>query len=489
MRKTKIIATIGRKSDTEEIIARMLDAGIDSAKINLAHGTRTQHKAILDKYRAVCAAKGKVANIMVDTQGPVIRTGMLTDHMPINLAVGNIITLVADENFVGYRSATAGKTETMVGIGYSDLATTLMPGSMILLAYGALELEIVSVLNDRELTAKVINNGTLFEQTAVYLPGAFVNLPVLTEKDADDIRFACRNGVNGLLLSFVQSAADVNAVRAILHEEEAEHMRIIAKIENLAGLKNMDSILEASDGVMVARGDLGIDILPEKVALAQKLIVTKCNIAGKPAVVARHLLESMIANPLPTRAEMTDVANAVLDGADVVMLGSETASGDFPVEAVTVMAAICRNAESATNSEALYSFLRDFTPKPLSTVESIASNVAKTVNEAAAQLVVVISELGVAAQMISKYKPSVPIMVITSDTHTAADTAFMYAQVPHCVPQLGDVNTMLRGAVEAAAAAGKYTAGTGPLVLVHGMTEADADRNPMMRIVASLDHI
>ena len=341
----------------------------------------------------------------------------------------------------------------------------------------------VSILNDREVTAKVINNGTLFEQTAVYLPGAFVNLPVLTEKDADDIRFACRNGVNGLLLSFVQSSADVNAVRAILQEENAEHMRIIAKVENLAGLKNLDAILAASDGIMVARGDLGIDILPEKVALAQKLIVTKCNVAGKPAVVARHLLESMIANPLPTRAEMTDVANAVLDGADVVMLGSETASGDFPVEAVSTMAAICRNAEMALNHTALFSFLRDFSPKPFSTLESIASNVSKTVNETAAVLVIVISEMGMAAQMISKYKPPVPIVVITNDPHTAADTAFMYAQMAHVVPSLGegDVRTMVHAAVAQAASVGKYTPGAGPIVLVHGQTTADADDSPMMR--------
>ena len=486
VRKTKIIATMGPRCDSEDVLSRMLDAGMDVAKINLAHGTRAYHQQVLERYRRVCAAKGKPAATMCDTQGPVIRTGALSDHMPITLAAGNMITLVADDTFVGYRN----QKETKVGVSYLELCSSLNAGSMILMAYGAIELEVQSIVSPTELTAKALNAGTLFEGTAVYLPGAFINLPVLTEKDVDDIRFACRNGVDSLALSFVQSAADVDAVRAVLAEEDAEHLRVIAKIENLAGLKNIDAIIAAADGVMVARGDLGIDILPEKVALAQKMVVTKANIAAKPAVVARHMLESMISNPLPTRAEMTDVANAVLDGADVCMLGSETANGLFPVEAVATMAAIARNAEQALHHFALHSFLRDFSAKPFSTVESIASNVAKACTDTRAALVVVVSESGNTSQMISKYKPQVPVVVITSDAHTAADTALMFAQYAHVAPApLGDVADIVRDAVAAAGAKGVFTPGTGPIVLVHGVAEPDADNNPMLRVITNLDQL
>lgn len=376
-----------------------------------------------------------------------------------------------------------------IGVSYPDLCRSLNTGSIILVAYGALEMEVQRVVSESELVAKAVNGGTMFEQTAMYLPGITINLPVLTEKDADDIRFACRNGVNSIALSFVQSPADVSAVRAILSEEGADHMRIIAKIENLTGLKNLDSIIAVSDGVLVARGDLGIDILPEKVALAQKVIITKCNISGKPAVVARHMLESMISNPLPTRAEMTDVANAVLDGADLVMLGSETANGEFPVQSVRTMAAIVQNAEQAVSSYSTYSFLRDFSAKPFSTVESIASNVSKCIYEARGSLVVVVSELGITAQLISKYRPMVPVIVITSDENTAADSQLMFAQVAFRVPALEDTGAMIAAAVRFAEAEGKWKPGTGPLVLVHGVAEPDSDTNPMMRVVETVDDI
>ena len=217
---------------------------------------------------------------------------------------------MADPFFVGFRNI----RETRIGISYPKLATTVVPGSRILLAYGALELSVEEILSDTEVLCRVVNTSMLMEHTAVYLPGAFVDLPVLTQADVADVRFGVNHGVTSVALSFVQCAEDVAAVRAVLEEEGAEHVKVFAKIENLVGVRNVDEILAVSDGLMVARGDLGMDILPEKVALAQKLLITKCNVAGKPCIVARHLLESMINNPLPTRAEMTDVANAVLDG-------------------------------------------------------------------------------------------------------------------------------------------------------------------------------
>jgi pyruvate kinase len=273
-------------------------------------------------------------------------------------------------------------------------------------------------------------------------------------------------------------------VRAVLYEEGAEAVRVFAKIENLAGLKNIDEILAASDGIMVARGDLGMDILPEKVALAQKMLVTKCNIAGKPCIVARHQLESMISNTLPTRAEMTDVANAVLDGASCVMLGCETAQGDFPVTCVATCAAICANAEQAQNSYANFSFVRDFSAKPFNTMESLTSNACKMCTDTGASLVVCISDGGVASAGIAKYRPPVPCVVVTTSPVTATDCAHIYGALPHLVPSFAScsVHALIRSALEAARARGAIL-GSGPIVVVHGIEEPCADSDPMIRLI------
>jgi len=485
-RKTKIVVSLGSKCWGEQCLADMLDAGMNIAKVSLKDGDRTAHGELLRRVRGVFNAKGVAPALMLDTMGPVIRTGALTDHMYITLTRGGLVTIVADPMFVGYRN----NKETRIGVNYTALAQTVVPGSRILLAYGALELVVESIINRTEVLAKVVNTGVLMEHTAVYLPGAFVDMPVLTERDVSDVRFGVEHGVTCIALSFTQCAEDVHAIRAILDEESADQVRVFAKIENLAGLKNVDEILAVSDGLMVARGDLGMDILPEKVALAQKMIVTKCNIAGKPCIVARHLLESMISNPLPTRAEMTDVANAVFDGTSCVMLGCETAAGEFPVVCVATAAAIVANAEQAVNSYAQFSFVRDFSAKPFNTMEALTSNVCKMVNDTGAVLVVCISEHGVAAQGITKYRPSVPVIVVTSSGVTATDCAHTYGLMARRVDSFASgVPALVNSALETAVAARAYTHGTGPIVLVHGIVEPCGDSDPMLRVVESLDEL
>ena len=485
-RKTKIIVTIGAKCWSPETISAMFDAGMSVGKFNLKDQDRAFHAELLQRFQSIAAAKGVPPACMLDTLGPLIRTGALTDHMPVTLTKDSLVTLVADPNFVGYRN----NKESKVGITYAALAQTVVPGSRILLAYGAMELIVQSVLSETEVVAKVVNTSLLMEHTAVYMPGAFVDLPVLTEKDVADVRFGVNHGVTSIALSFTQSAADVMAVRAILEEEGAEHVRVFAKIENLAGLKNVDEILMVSDGIVVARGDLGMDILPEKVALAQKLLITKCNIAGKPCVVARHLLESMISNQLPTRAEMTDVANAVLDGASCVMMGCETAAGDFPVMAVSTCAAICANAEQATNSYASFSFIRDFSAKPFNTMEAVTSSVCKICTDTGAALVVCVSDAGVAATGVAKYRPPVPVVVVTTAATTASDACHSYGLLPLVVPSLAvGVPALVAAAVEAATRVGACTAGCGPIVLVHGIGEPCGDEEPMLRVIANLSEL
>ena len=490
-RKTKIVCTLGPKCNTEDMLGKLLDSGMNIARFNFSHGDHNSHGEVLLRFLRVCDQKGKIAAAMLDTKGPEIRTAMLRDHAPIELEAGQdiIVQAVGDDytKFEGYKTA----QETRIGLSYSGLCKSVKPGQRILLADGTISIEVVQILNDTELKGKVLNAKKLGERKNCNLPGVKVDIPVLTTKDIDDLQnFCCRYKMDFVAASFVQSADDVLFIRRILDEAGGQDVKIISKIENQAGLTNFDEILKYTDGVMVARGDLGMEIPSEKVALAQKMLITKCNIAGKFVVTATQMLESMISNPLPTRAEMTDVANAVLDGADVCMLGSETANGLFPVEAVATMAAIARNAEQALHHFALHSFLRDFSAKPFSTVESIASNVAKACTDTRAALVVVVSESGNTSQMISKYKPQVPVVVITSDAHTAADTALMFAQYAHVAPApLGDVADIVRDAVAAAGAKGVFTPGTGPIVLVHGVAEPDADNNPMLRVITNLDQL
>jgi pyruvate kinase len=318
---------------------------------------------------------------MLDTKGPEIRTAMLRDHQSIELEAGQpiIVQAVGDAytSFEGYKTA----EETRIGLSYAGLCQSMAPGKRILLADGTISIEVEEILSPTELRGRVLNSKKLGERKNCNLPGVKVDIPVLTPKDVDDLQnFACKRQMDFVAASFVQSAEDVLFIRRVLDEAGGKNIKIISKIENQAGLDHFDDILKYTDGVMVARGDLGMEIPSEKVALAQKLIITKCTIAGKFVVTATQMLESMISNPLPTRAEMTDVANAVFDGTDAVMLSGETANGEFPDEAVSTMAAIVTNAEHAQNNRSLYNFIRNHTSKPMSDAEAICSSAVQTVS-------------------------------------------------------------------------------------------------------------
>lgn len=303
---------------------------------------------------------------------------MLRNHEPINLVEGQsiIIEAVGDDytTFEGYQE----DNETRIGISYAKLCSSVAPGNMILLADGSVSIVVEEVLNDREVKGKVLNSKSLGERKNCNLPGVRVDIPVLTEKDINDLQnFACKHSMDFVAASFVQTKADVQLIRKVLDEAGGQHVKIISKIENAEGLKNFDEILELVDGVMVARGDLGMEIPVEKVPLAQKMMATKANIAGKFVICATQMMESIITNPAPTRAEITDVANAVFDGVDAVMLSGETANGSYPDDAVAIMAKICLSAELGVNYYQVFNYIRDFTPKPVGTVEAVASTMAK----------------------------------------------------------------------------------------------------------------
>jgi pyruvate kinase len=280
-----------------------------------------------------------------------------------------------------------------------------------LIADGTITCEVVEISNDC-VKVKVLNDAVLGERKNMNLPGQIVNLPTLTEKDEDDIiNFGLREGIDMIAASFVRKAEDVNYIRDILGPRGG-HIKIIAKIENHEGIDNYEEILEASDGIMVARGDLGMEIPVEKVFIAQKYMIDKANLAGKPIITATQMLESMIKNPRPTRAEATDVANAVLDGSDCVMLSGETANGANPINSVDIMARLCVEAESCVNYENVFNMITKFTPKPISNKEAVCSAAVKTAHQIHAKLIIVITETGATARMVAKYRPLQPILAL-----------------------------------------------------------------------------
>ena len=445
VRKTKIVCTMGPKCWDEESISKLIDAGMGVARFNFSHGDHEGHGEVLHRLRTVIKKKGSNTAVLLDTKGPEVRTAMLKDHQPIELEAGQDIIVYAagPEEYLtweGYKTP----EETKIGCSYAKLCQSVKPGNRLLFADGSVVIEVVEILDEKNLKGKVLNSKKLGERKNGNLPGVKVELDVLQPKDIEDIKnFACPNQMDYIAVSFVQTGEDVKMVRKILDENGGENIQIISKIENEEGMRNFDDILKYTDGVMVARGDLGMEIPSEKVALAQKMMITKCNIAGKFCICATQMLESMCDNPLPTRAEMLDVANAVFDGADATMLSGETANGAFPEKAVATMAAIAANAEEGVDRCQIYNFIRDFTPMPVGSIEAVVSCAAKTAVDLSAALgcIVVFSELGFRANLASKYRPAVPIVVVTSLDHVARHTNTAYGQYAFKIPEPADPET------------------------------------------------
>ena len=355
--------------------------------------------------------------VLLDTKGPEIRTGFFADGAKsITLTKGEQLTLTTDYEFKGNNKKLA--------CSYDKLASSVNPGQSILVADGSLVLTVVSCDESTgEVVTRIENNASIGERKNMNLPGVVVDLPTLTEKDIDDIvNWGIKHDVDFIAASFVRKASDVHYIRKILAENNGSGIKIISKIENQEGLENYLDILQVTDGIMVARGDLGMEIPPEKVFLAQKMMIREANIAGKPVITATQMLESMIVNPRPTRAECSDVANAVLDGTDCVMLSGETANGEHPKEAVSIMARTCVEAESAVNFDSLYQAVRNSTLRKyghLSTSESIASSAVKTAIDVNAKAIIVMSESGNTARQVAKFRPGMPVAVLTPSAQVA----------------------------------------------------------------------
>ncbi|KAI3888285.1 hypothetical protein MKX03_035932 [Papaver bracteatum] len=412
--KTKIVCTLGPASRSVEMISKLLKAGMNVARFNFSHGSHAYHQETLDNLRISMQKTEIMCAVMLDTKGPEIRTGFLVDEKPVQLKEGQEVTISTDYDLKG-----DGKTITM---SYKKLPEDLKPGNTILCADGTITLTVLSCdVGAGTVRCRCENTAVLGERKNVNLPGIVVDLPTLTEKDKEDImQWGVPNKIDMIALSFVRKGSDLVNVRTLLGPH-SKSIQLMSKVENQEGVVNFDEILRETDSFMVARGDLGMEIPVEKIFLAQKMMIYKCNLVGKPVVTATQMLESMIKSPRPTRAEATDVANAVLDGTDCVMLSGESAAGAYPELAVKIMARICIEAESSLDYNAIFKEMIRSTPLPMSPLESLASSAVRTANKARATLIVVMTRGGTTAKLVAKYRPAVPILnvvvpVLTTDS-------------------------------------------------------------------------
>jgi pyruvate kinase len=427
MKKTKIVCTIGPKTESVEKLTELVNAGMNVMRLNFSHGDFAEHGTRIANFRSVMEATGKQLAILLDTKGPEIRTIKLEGGEDVNLVAGQEFTFTTDVTVVGNKDR--------VAVTYVGFANDLSAGNTILVDDGLIEMEVIST-TDTEVKCKVLNNGALGENKGVNLPGVSVQLPALSEKDKADLKFGCEQGVDFVAASFIRKEEDVKEIRALLDANGGSNIHIISKIENQEGVDNFDSILEASDGIMVARGDLGVEIPAEEVIFAQKMMIEKCNRARKMVITATQMLDSMISNPRPTRAEAGDVANAVMDGTDAVMLSGETAKGKYPVEAVTIMAQICSRTDRALKAE-LGSRLDS--PR-LRITEAVCKGAVDTAEKLAAPLIVVATEAGKSARSVRKYFPTANIIAVTTNKKTAAQLVLCKGVAPVLVDSINSTD-------------------------------------------------
>lgn len=406
MKKTKIICTMGPNTNDRELMKHLVENGMDIARFNFSHGDHAEQKARMDMLKSVREEAGVPVAILLDTKGPEIRTGLLKGGQKVELKAGQNFTLTTEQ--------TEGD-ETKVSITYDGLADDVEIGKKILIDDGLIELEVKKILGT-EIVCKVINGGELGQRKGVNVPNVPVRLPALTEKDKEDIIFGIEQGVDFIAASFVRSAEGILEIKALLKEHQAPQIPIIAKIENAEGIKNIDEILHCADGIMVARGDLGVEIPAQEVPYLQKWLIQKCNENYKPVITATQMLDSMIRNPRPTRAEVTDVANAVYDGTDAVMLSGETAQGKYPLEALQMMVEIVKNTETHLDYDTLLEKAKEKRKKNISCAIGYSS--VATAASLNAKCIITPTATGATARVMSKFRPEAMIIGVSPNEET-----------------------------------------------------------------------
>lgn len=406
MKKTKIVCTMGPNTNDENIMRKLVQNGMDIARFNFSHGDHEEQKMRMDMLKRICEEEKKPVAILLDTKGPEIRTGVLKDGKKVQLSAGEVFTLCT-EDIVG--------DETKASITYPGLVADVQIGSTILIDDGLIELK-VKEKRDTEIVCTIINGGELGERKGVNVPNVPVRLPAITDKDRDDLKFGVEQEVDFIAASFVRNAECILEIKAFLKECGAPYIPVIAKIENAEGIKNIDEIIRCADGIMVARGDLGVEIPAEEVPYLQKMMIQKCNDNYKPVITATQMLDSMIRNPRPTRAEVTDVANAVYDGTDAVMLSGETAQGKYPIEALQMMVHIVENTEEHLDYELILKKAGEHRMKSASSALGHAT--VTTANNLRAKCIITPTVSGATARVVSKFKPQMDIIGISPNEAT-----------------------------------------------------------------------
>ena len=440
MHRTKIICTIGPASRSVEILERLIQAGMNVARLNFSHGTQPEHGEVIETIRRLATRLGRPIAILQDLAGPKIRIGKIRSGT-ITLESGALFTLT-NRQIPG--------NEHKVSISYPDLPKNVKPGDTLLLSDGALELEVLET-TDKDIKCRVIIGGPLSSSKGINLPARSIKTPSLTKKDKADLAFGIEQEVDYVALSFVRSAADVMEAKQFV-EEHGSDIPIIAKIEKHEALENIDEIIPVVDGIMVARGDLGVETPLEKVPLVQKMLIQKSNQAGKPVITATQMLRSMVDSPRPTRAEVADVANAILDGTDAVMLSEETATGKHPVEAVAIMSKIADDAESGFPFDMWIHRLASKSDKLLpEAVGHAACNLAESIN---ASSIIIFTQTGSTARLVAKYRPRRPILAMTPLEKTYQRLELIWGVVPFLSKRMKNTDEMIDKAFKIALESG-----------------------------------
>ncbi len=426
-KKTKIVATIGPASESDSVFQKMVNSGLNLVRLNFSHGDHESHKKVIDLVRRTEKKLDKKIAIIQDLSGPKIRIGDFYKNV-VDLKSGSFLTLTTKR---------CTGDESKVFVSYKNLPKEVKKGNIILLDDGKKKLKVVSVFGE-DIKCKVLVGGQTKGRRGVNIPGAYLKISSLTKKDKNDLKFGIEQDVDFVALSFVRSPSDVSELRKILNRSKSK-AKIISKIETQEAIENLDEIIEKTDAVMVARGDLAVEMPPEDVPMLQKKIVQKCNDLGKPVIVATQMLESMINSPVPTRAEVSDVANSILDGADAVMLSEETALGKYPVEVVSMMNKVACQTEKNYSKKIIEQSCK--TSKNI--IDAISESAAETAKDVDAKIIVALTESGLTPRMISRFKPSQPIIVMTPSEKTARQIILSFGAYPVLIKPFKYVSDVL----------------------------------------------
>ena len=466
MRKTKIVCTLGPATDREGVLRQMLQAGMNVARFNFSHGSYDEHQRRLDQLAALREELHLPVAAMLDTKGPEVRLRSFQNG-PVQLKTGQSFTLTTDD---------VPGDESRCSITYAQLPQDVKPGNTILLDDGLVRLTVLET-TEREIRCRVENDGVMKDKKGVNVPGVSLSMPYMSQRDREDILFGIRQGFDFIAASFVRSAADIREIRHILDKNHSR-IRIIAKIENQEGVSNLADILSVADGIMVARGDMGVEIDFTEIPAIQKSIIAQCVAAGKPVITATQMLDSMIENPRPTRAEITDVANAIYDGTSAIMLSGETAAGKYPVEAVHTMDAIARRTEANIDRAKP---LKVSGKERLSVTTAMAHAACTTAMDIGADAILTVSQRGVTAQMVSRFRPRTTIVALLLDEQVRRQMALYWGVEPVTMPYASNTDELVEFAVTAAEKAGIVHQGD-LVVVTAGVPVGVAGTTNMIRV-------